>query len=97
MPAGSGSLNGQPTGMIRALVIVARGQLDLWQSLTRHFAANEDVQVLLDRRLGERRQRFQPYELDRRGPDRRRPPSIENDVRSRQYVIVRPQQRTIQD
>ena len=77
--------------MIRALVVVTRNQPDLWQSLTRHLAANEDVQVLLDRRQGERRQRVQTYELDRRGLDRRRPPRIENDVCSRQYVIVRPQ------
>lgn len=91
MPVESGSPKVQPTGIIRALVVVAGDQPDLWQSLTRHFAGNQDVQVLLDRRQGERRQRVQTYELDRRGPDRRRPPSIESDVCHRQYAIARPQ------
>jgi len=90
MLAESESPKAQPTEMIRVLIVVARDQPDLWQSLTRHFEANKDVQVLLDRRQGERRQRVQTYERDRRGPDRRRPPCIENDVSSRQYVIVRP-------
>jgi hypothetical protein len=91
MAVESGSRKAQPTGIMRALVVVAREQPDLWQSLTEHFAANEDVQVLLDRRQGERRQRVQAYERDRRGPDRRRPRSIEKDVSHRQYVIARPQ------
>ena len=79
----------RPTGMVRALVVVAQDQPDLWQSLTRHFATNEDVEVLIDRRHGERRQRLQTYAFDRRGPERRRPTSIENDVRTRHYVITR--------
>jgi hypothetical protein len=90
MAVESGSPKAQPTEIIRALVVVARDQPDLRQSLTQHFAANEDVQVLLDRRQGQRRQRVQTYERDRRGPDRRRPPCIENDVSCRQYVIARP-------
>lgn len=91
MAVESGSPKPQPTGIIRALVVVPRDQPDLWQSLTQHFSANEDVQVLLDRHQGERRQRVQVYEADRRGSDRRRPPSIENHVSYRQYVIARPQ------
>ena len=81
----------QPTGhKVRGLIIVARDQPDLWRSLQEHIGAtNRDVEILLDRRLWERRQRFQRCEPDRRGSDRRRPPSIENDVRSRQFVIVR--------
>ena len=78
-----------PTGIMRALVVVARDQPDILESLTQHFAANEDVQVLLDRRQGERRQRVQTYEGDRRGPDRRRPPSVESDFSHRRYVIAR--------
>ncbi len=94
MPAESGLPEAQPTGMVRALVVVARDQPDLWQALTRHFSASEDVHVLLDRRQWERRQRVHTYELDRRGADRRRPPSIENDVSYRQYVIARAQHQT---
>jgi hypothetical protein len=91
MAVESGSAKDRPAGIIRALVIVARDRPDLLPSLTRHFAANEDVRVLLDRRQGARRQRVQPCDLDRRGSDRRHPPSIEWDVGHRPYVIARPQ------
>ncbi len=92
MPTENRSPEAPPTGRgLRSLIIVARDKPDLCLSLREHFAANEDVEVLLDRRLGERRQRAQRCEPDRRGPDRRRPPSIEHDFRSRQFVIVRPE------
>lgn len=96
MPAESGSPEAPPAGMIRALVVVARDRPDVWQSLTRHFVGSGDVQVILDRRHRDRRQRIMTPELDRRGRDRRRSLSIETDVRSRQYVIVRPQQGAVQ-
>lgn len=91
MAAESGSPKPQPTGIMRALVVVARDEPQLWQSLTEHFSANEDVRVLLERRQGERRQRVQTYGADRRESDRRRPPSIQSDAGHRQYVIARPQ------
>ena len=73
------------------LIIVAREQPELWRYMTRHFVRFTRVQVLLDRRQGERRQRFQRYEPERRRLDRRRPPRLETDLRSRPYVIVPPQ------
>jgi len=57
--------------------------------LKEHFATNEDIEAILDRRLWDRRQRFQWCEPDRRGRDRRRAPSIEHDLRARQFVIAR--------
>jgi hypothetical protein len=66
---------------------VARDQTDLWQALTRCFAADESVQVLFDRRNWERRQRIQMCEPERREADRRRPISIENDLRRRSFVV----------
>ena len=91
MPVDSTSPGAQPTrDTVRYLIIVARDQPDLWRSLKEHFAASEDVELILDRRQEERRQRVHTHEPDRRARDRRRPPSIETDVRSRQYVIVRP-------
>ncbi len=95
MPIQGWSPEAQPSGMVRALVVVARDQTDLWHALTRRFSTSEDVRVLLDRRLWERRQRLQTHELDRRGADRRRPPSIENNVSYRHYVIARPQHGTL--
>ena len=80
--------------MLRSLIIVARDQPEVWKSLTNHFVGNEDVLVVLDRRQGERRQKAQTVARDRRGADRRREPRIENDLRSRHFVIARPENRT---
>ena len=90
MPMASRSAAGQPTGRrARSLIIVARDQPDLWQSLKDHFPANEKIEPILDRRRWERRQRIQGCEPDRRGPDRRHPLSIGHDLRARQFVLVR--------
>ena len=92
MPSESTSPGAHPIwNRIRGLIIVARNQSDIWASLTLHFVGNEDVRVLLDRRQGDRRQRLQTVERERRGADRRRAPSIEADLRLRQFVIVRPE------
>ncbi len=79
------------------MIIVARDQLDLWHALTQQLAAHEDVLILLDRRRRERRQSVRAYAPDRRGSDRRSMPRIEDDVRSRQYVLVRPKRRRFED
>jgi cytoskeletal protein CcmA (bactofilin family) len=64
-------------------MIMARYQRNLWKSLTRHFGASEDLQVVLDRRQGERRQRVQPVEAEQRRVDRRQPLSMDfGEVRS---------------
>ena len=39
--------------------------------------ADEDIQVVVDRRQGERRQRVQAVEQEQRSADRRQPPSID--------------------
>lgn len=73
---------------VQGLIIVARDQPDLWHQLTQHFAGHNEVQVLLDRRQWERRQRMQAYGPERRMAARRRPPSIETDLRYRSFLIV---------
>ena len=77
---------------VRCLLIVAREQPDLWHHLTRDFAGDEGVQVILDRRRRERRQRVQTSESERRRSDRRRQASIDNDLRYRSFVILHRQQ-----
>jgi cytoskeletal protein CcmA (bactofilin family) len=52
---------------------MAQDERTLWSSLTRHFAAKKEVQIVLDRRQAERRQRVQPVEEERRIEDRRQP------------------------
>lgn len=92
MPVQRGSLKAQAAGKVRCLFIVARNQPDLWHHLSRDFAEDDDVQVLLDRRRGERRQRLQQHESERRRADRRRRASIDNDLRYRSFVILHEQQ-----
>ena len=89
MPAESASPEPQSTGSrVCGRIIVARDQPYLWQSLREHFAASRDVEVVLDRRLWERRQRIQTYEPEQRRGDRRQPLTIENDLRRRSFLIV---------
>ena len=93
MPVEMRSPKAQPTAdRIRCLFIVARNQTDLWHYLRRDFAGDEEVQVLLDRRRGDRRQRHQVQEPERRRTDRRRQPSVDNDLRYRSFVILHQQQ-----
>lgn len=78
-----------PSGhRVRGLIIVARDQPDLWHQLTQHFAGHNEVRVLLDRRQWERRQRLQTYGPERRKGPRRRPSSIETDLRYRSFLLV---------
>ncbi len=83
-------------GRGQSLIFVARDRPDLWRALTRQFAADGDIVILLDRRQRDRRQAAQPYAPDRRGPDRRGLPRIEEDIRYRQYVIVRRKRRRLE-
>jgi hypothetical protein len=98
MPETGSTLNVQPKrNIVRGLIIVARDQPDLWRTLTREFGQSQEIRVLLDRRQGERRKEDQSYVPDRRGVERRSLPRIEDDVRSRQYVLVRPHYRMPRD
>ncbi len=75
--------------MVRYLLIVARNQPDLWRYLKDNFAEDGKVEVILDRRRGERRQRLHPHEPERRHAERRRQPSLHTDLRYRSLVMVR--------
>ena len=68
--------------------IVARDRLDFWDFWTRWFSGVAEVQLILDRRKGERRQQVQPHEPERRGGDRRRQPNIDEEVRDTGFAIV---------
>ena len=97
----AGSNNGVSTPLTRSpvwgLLIVARDQEGLCQSLKQAFGDNEGVTVLLDRRQGERRRGVLPVTADRRGTDRRSFPDIEDDLSLRKYVLVRPHNRRPHD
>ena len=78
--------------MVRYLLIVAANQPDLWRYLTDNFTGDAKVEVILDRRRGERRQRIERHEPERRRA-RRRQPSLQRDLGYRPVVIIpRPQE-----
>lgn len=83
--------------MVRYLLIVARNQPDLWLYLKNNFAGDEKVEVILDRRRGERRQRIQAHESERRRAERRRQPNLEKDLTYRSFVIVRQRQGALKE
>ena len=56
---------------VRALIIVDRGQEDLLQALVRTIGSCPTVQIVPDRRYGERRQRDHWHAPERRCGDRR--------------------------
>ncbi len=74
--------------------IVSRDQSELCDHLTRTFSDDDKIQVLLDRRRGERRQQVQRQEPERRRADRRRA-SLDRDLRSRPFVVIHPQENTL--
>jgi hypothetical protein len=59
------------TADVRYLVIVSRERPDLFDEMQRRFASDPTVQVLLDRRDGDRRQREHARPAERRARDRR--------------------------
>jgi hypothetical protein len=78
---------------VHSLIIVARPQRELWRALTREFRHIEEIQVLLDRRQGERRRAVRLVAHDRRATERRSLPRLEDDLRARRYILVRPRCR----
>lgn len=68
--------------MVRYVFIVRRDQPHLLEHLRREFAKEKEVEVLQDRRIGERRQRVQAWPAERRRADRRRMPGGRDALRS---------------
>ncbi len=63
-----------PGDMVRYLFIVSRDHLELYYQLTWDFSKDREVQVLLDRREGDRRTQGQGHGKERRRASRRRHP-----------------------
>ena len=82
---------------VLSLIIVAREQRDLWHALVHEFKDVEQIHIVLDRRHGERRTPREPVAYDRRARERRSLPGLEDDLRVRQYVLVRPHARRPHD
>ena len=74
---------------IRRLVfIVSPRRRQLYESLTRTFAGDSTVSVILDRRDRERRQRAGTPAAERREKDRRRKTEVQKKLSQRGYTVV---------
>ena len=81
--------------MDRFLLIVSRGNEALASYLEQHFKGDSTVQVMVDRRQGERRSGRPTPEAtaeaatpERRRNDRRGHPEIDNELRLTSFAIV---------
>jgi len=72
----------------RFLFIVSRGNTKLASSLQQHFTGDTTVQVIVDRRHGERRQQSAEIMSERRRADRRIRPYVDKELRLTSFAIV---------
>jgi hypothetical protein len=73
----------------RVVVVVAPGQHRLYDYLRDGLRGVPGMEVVVDRRHGERRQQTRPVGADRRRGGRRLRPSLDPDFRARGFAIVR--------
>jgi len=74
--------------MARTLFVVSRRNPDLYQYLRERFASDPAVEVILDRRVAQRRQRRLPVDAERRRADRRQRPEVEAELQSHSHAII---------
>jgi hypothetical protein len=74
--------------MGRELFIVSRDRADLYRYLSETFASADNVEVIWDRRAGERRIESAPGAPDRRRADRRAKRTVEDDLEAVGYAFV---------
>ena len=76
----------------RLLFIVGSKRPEFYESLRRTFRGDDTVQIVLDRRRGERRKPRRagrrPDTREQRGADRREQLEIQRQLRSRGYAVV---------
>jgi len=72
----------------RFLFIVSRSNAKLASYLQNHFSGDATVQVVVDRRHGERRQQSADVVTERRRADRRARPHVDKELRLTSFAIV---------
>ena len=72
----------------RHLVLVARDKPELARDLQAAFASDPEVEVLMDRRLAERRRNPAGLVPDRRRTDRRARPQVDVELKLASYASV---------
>jgi hypothetical protein len=83
---------GTPTALTsppdRFLFVVSRTNAKLASYLQNHFSGDGTVQVVVDRRHGERRQQSTDIATERRRADRRSRPHVDKELRLTSFAIV---------
>ncbi|HEV8585127.1 MAG TPA: hypothetical protein VGT02_09170 [Methylomirabilota bacterium] len=75
--------------MTREIFIVARDRPDLYRYLSQTFSDAENVQVIWDRRSGERRTVGEgPQSAERRRGDRRTRTNVDHELRTVGYAFI---------
>ena len=72
----------------RLVFIVARGRMDLYDRLREALIREPDVDLILDRRAGERRIGASAIDLERRGGQRRQQRAIDAEVREYGWTVL---------
>jgi len=72
-----------------SLLIVTRNKPGLFEYVKRLVAKYPRIQVMLDRRRGERRERISPIGGDRRRAERRSQPEVTDELRARGWAMTR--------
>ena len=75
--------------VIAHLFIVSRREPQLFEYLAREFASEDDVRVIFDLRLGERRKGGGSHDVERRQADRRAQSHVSRQINSLGYAFVR--------
>jgi hypothetical protein len=74
--------------MRRELFIVAKERSDLYRYLSQTFSDADNVEVIFDRRAGERRGVVLPVRPERRRGERRNRLAVDEDLRSVGYAFL---------
>ncbi len=74
--------------MARHLFLVSRRDVRLYEYLLDRFREDMNVEVILDRRQGQRRSRSERRNAERRRTDRRKRREIDLELQIRSHVIL---------
>ena len=81
--------------MVRKIFIVSPGQVEMYESLKRALVGEDDVEIIYDRRLAQRKEsRRRNVPLWSRGSlaavgERRSPSHVDDELRRRGWAVVR--------
>jgi class 3 adenylate cyclase/tetratricopeptide (TPR) repeat protein len=81
---------GEEMMQLGEIFVVARYNPQLYDYLQREFSHEERIRIIMDRRVGERRQRGDTPASDRRQGDRRQHHEVDAHLRERGFVILHP-------